>query len=315
MYSLYEREAVPDTGLGSAEECHHVPPYPGNGRDGIGETLPSLRPAHCIISNEGMCAATRRGSYRGRMKDGLKFHGIFSPQMYGSVNRHNRYQHNLAFPHPINKRARGGGVSQCLTVQKLTGWTHTIASWLFPFLSVYGLLRGTTSSLSATRIVAGTGACRRRVSRTTASRYGRSFSSSMVGLSVDTAITSVLSLSCTSLLWVSANSAHVVATLMVTVNKRPGKLVMGRACSPRCLVSRDQERRNFCAGDNPVHGFGHLNISWGKLLTSEHILIAQPLVLRQIVHCIRPHQDGQNVTLMLSSFLPLGTLQSILTLR
>jgi hypothetical protein len=35
-------------------------------------------------------------------------------------------------------------------------------------------------------LVAGTGACMRRVSRTTESRYGRAFSSSIVGSSVET---------------------------------------------------------------------------------------------------------------------------------
>ena len=53
----------------------------------------------------------------------------------------------------------------------------------------------------------------RRVSRTTASRYGRALSSSMVGLSVPTVRSSFRSLVCTSRRWVNAKSAQVVAEL------------------------------------------------------------------------------------------------------
>jgi hypothetical protein len=53
----------------------------------------------------------------------------------------------------------------------------------------------------------------RRVSRTTASRYGRALSSSMVGLSVPTVRSSFRSLVCASRCWVNAKSAQVVAEL------------------------------------------------------------------------------------------------------
>ena len=76
-----------------------------------------------------------------------------------------------------------------------------------------GSPRGKILSWVATRIVEGTGAWIRRVSRTTASRYGRALSSSMVGLSVPTVRSSFRSLVCASTFWVNAKSAQVVAEL------------------------------------------------------------------------------------------------------
>ena len=85
--------------------------------------------------------------------------------------------------------------------------------WTLPFLSTNGVPSGTISSFTATLIVAGTGACIRNVSRITESRYGREFTSSMVGLS-DWIVKS----SSRNLVWTSgwierAYSAHVVALL------------------------------------------------------------------------------------------------------
>ena len=91
--------------------------------------------------------------------------------------------------------------------------THGISSITLPYLSLIGSLRGKISSWVATRIVDATGGCTRRVSRTTASRYGRALSSSIVGLSVPTERSSFRSLSCASRFWVNAKSAQVVAVL------------------------------------------------------------------------------------------------------
>lgn len=87
-------------------------------------------------------------------------------------------------------------------------------SSIFPLLSWTGVLRGRISSCTATRLVAGTGAWMRSVSRTTASRYGSALSSSIVGLSVPTARSSSRSFVCALSFCVSAKSAQVVAVLL-----------------------------------------------------------------------------------------------------
>ena len=61
-----------------------------------------------------------------------------------------------------------------------------------PLGVIIGSERGMTLSSSAVRVVAATGVYSLRVSRTTASRYGRELSSSYVGWSLETATTSAL---------------------------------------------------------------------------------------------------------------------------
>jgi hypothetical protein len=82
-------------------------------------------------------------------------------------------------------------------------------------LSMNGVSRGTISSFTATLPIIGTGECKRRVSRMTASRYGRPAKSSIVGLSV-----AICKRSLRSLFWISGccaseQMAHVVPVLVV----------------------------------------------------------------------------------------------------
>lgn len=83
-------------------------------------------------------------------------------------------------------------------------------------MSVYGVDSGRMSSLTATRKVEVTGGCKRSVSRTTESRYGRALSSSMEGLSLETVCNSDRSFFWTSGQPQRAYRAQVVAVLVVS---------------------------------------------------------------------------------------------------
>jgi hypothetical protein len=92
---------------------------------------------------------------------------------------------------------------------------HLIESWVFPLLPMNGVSRGTISSFTATLPVIGTGECKRRVSRMTASRYGRPAKSSIVGLLVAICKSSLRSWFWISGCCASERMAHVVPVLVV----------------------------------------------------------------------------------------------------
>lgn len=110
------------------------------------------------------------------------------------------------------------GISRVALVKELTRRRTTclIVVWTWPFRSVNGISSGMKSSLVATRTVMGTGACKRSVSRATASRYGSAINSSIVGEDVSTVNSSSRSFFCTCGAWVRAYKHHVVAELVVS---------------------------------------------------------------------------------------------------
>jgi len=91
----------------------------------------------------------------------LEFQSVFPPERLGSV--HSEYGHHdcLTFGDPAEPNI----VSQNEGGRK--GETCLIPSCTLPFLSVNGVFNGKMSSFIAIRIVDGTGACTRNVSRTT----------------------------------------------------------------------------------------------------------------------------------------------------
>jgi hypothetical protein len=178
--ALDDRETVPDTRTGPSKERERITPYARNGACSCGYRLPALR---------------------------FELVTILSPDGCVPVDRHN-------------------GDKECLTFtdarsQVVSGWLHVGRrvepywrySWVFPSLSVTGVLSGIVSSLTATLRVDETGAWRRSVSRVTASRYGRAFSSSMVGSSVETCSSSSRSFLWTSRSLLRAYRAQVVEVL------------------------------------------------------------------------------------------------------
>ena len=114
-----------------------------------------------------------------------------------------------------------------------------------PLRSVTGVPRGSMLSSTATRTVLGTGACKRRVSRKTMSRYGRALSSSIVGLSVSTVRSSSRSLAWTLRSCVSAKRAHVVPELSQVAHKNAISEKFRRK-SPCGLMSGYKKSGNLC---------------------------------------------------------------------
>ena len=183
---LDEREPVADACVRASEEGQQVSPHAGDGGGALRRVLPPLRPrTEC---DKMLCITV--GDERGR--GSYLNSAASSPHIRFDVCR-----------------ARIG-------IKILCPLSIGISVSTFPCASVRGSERGRTSSRMAMRLVRVMGECRRSVSRTIRSRYGRVLSSSIVGRSVGTARSSSRRRRCISGYLQSAYRHQVVAVLVVS---------------------------------------------------------------------------------------------------